>query len=97
MPTCLPGQTYNRTLKACREKRPRGRKPGSRKSDCPVGQTYNRTLKACRAMKKRGRPARNAVRPNTPVSLMPPTPGKRNGPMRNVNALGLLPASTNSV
>jgi len=48
-------------------------------------------------MKKRGRPARNAVRPNTPVSLMPPTPGKRNGPMRNVNALGLLPASTNSV
>jgi len=72
MPKCPPGETFNRTIKACRTMKKRGRKSQPSKYDCPEGQTYNRTIKACRTMKKRGRPGKNAS-PNAP---MPPSPGK---------------------
>lgn len=72
MPKCLLGETYNRTIKACRAQKKRGRKPGTRKSDCPEGQTYNRSMKACRTMKKRGRPTKKSS--GSPMLPMPPTP-----------------------
>jgi hypothetical protein len=55
MPECPVGQTYNRALRTCRDKKKPGRKAGTKKRRCPVGQTYNRTLRACRDFKKRGR------------------------------------------
>lgn len=59
MPSCPPGQTYDRTLKACRDKKRPGRK--TQKVPCESTQTYNRTLKACRDKKKPGRKAAAAV------------------------------------
>jgi hypothetical protein len=85
MPKCPQGETFNRTIKACRTMKKRGRKPQSSKYDCPPGQTYNRTIKACRTMKKRGRPAKVAS-PNAP---MPPSPRKtsKTSPAKNLPAL----------
>ena len=50
---CPPGETYNRSIKACRPKR----KPGRKAKDtikCAPGETYNTSLKACRPKKKPG-------------------------------------------
>lgn len=68
MPKCPSGQTYNRILKICRDKK----KPGpTKKRRCPVGQTYNRTAKACRDYKKRGRKVRavSPVRATSPKMI----------------------------
>jgi hypothetical protein len=70
MPNCPPGETYNRTLKACRTQKKRGRKPKSATRKCPQGETYNRSIKACRTQKKRGRKAKSA----SPAIPMPPMP-----------------------
>lgn len=67
MPKCPTGETYNRTIKACRALKKRGPKVGSKKAKCPTGQTYNRTLKACREMKKRGPHRHHTPTPPTPT------------------------------
>ena len=53
---CAPGQTRNRTTKACREQKRRGRP--SIRAPCASDQTRNRTSKACREKKKPGRKAK---------------------------------------
>ena len=51
-PPCPPSQIRNRTTKACRDKKPRGR---TARAPCSSSQIRNRTTKACRDKKKPGR------------------------------------------
>ena len=88
MPKCPPGETYNRSVKACRTMKKRGRKAKSATRKCPPGETYNRGKKACRTQKKRGPKSKT-----TPMPPMPPTPkakSKKNSAKKNYP---LLPAS----